>query len=77
MEPMKTGQRGRIIAGDHAGERGTVQARTEGSKTAGVDPAPTAELPTPVSYVYVVRLDSITEPATYVRVDQDQIEPID
>ena len=76
MEPMKPSQRGRIIAGDHAGERGTVQARTEGSKTAGVDPA-TAELPTPVSYVYVVRLDSITEPATYVRVDQDQIEPID
>ena len=45
MEPVKPSQRGRIIAGDHAGERGTVQARTEGSKTAGVDPQPPSSRP--------------------------------
>lgn len=78
MDPMELGQRVRIIDGDHphTGERGTVQMRREVSATVGVDPA-TAELPTPRSYVYEVRLDSIDGSGPVVRVNQEQIEPID
>ena len=34
-------------------------------------------LPTPLSYVYVVRLDSIDESGPDAHVNQEQIEPID